>query len=108
MSTDGGALVLVMPPGYRDAVAAHGCAAFVGGVSFADDGPGVAALQQRFALNAARQLAANGATWIGESNAHPAPVLGRAPWLPSAAPPPSDNHHLIGRAPWLPIRPPTN
>src|SRR5204863_10182462 len=46
MTTDGGALVLGMPLGCKDALAAHGSVAFVGGVSFGD-GPGVEAFQQR-------------------------------------------------------------
>ena len=82
MATGSGALVLGMPPGQKDALAAHGLVAFVGGVNFNENGPGFAALRQRFAINAARQLAARGLASVGRPEPdHPAQI-GRAPWLP--------------------------
>ena len=89
MATGSGALVLGMPAGQKDALAAHGLVAFVGGVNFNEDGPGVAALRQRFALNAARQLVARGRTGVGGIPQTPEPdtpaQIGRAPWLPPPA-----------------------
>lgn len=82
MATGSGALVLGMPPGQKDALAAHGLVAFVGGVNFNEDGPGVAALRQRFAINAARQLAARGRTSIDRPEPDRPAQMGRAPWLP--------------------------
>jgi hypothetical protein len=65
MGTGGGRIVVGMPPGMKEMLEAHPQIGFVGGVSFAEDAPGIKALQQRFALNAARQLAAQGRTSIG-------------------------------------------
>jgi len=66
MATGGGGVIVGLPAGRKDLLAASPAVAFVGGVSFAEDAPGLGALRQRFALNAARQLAARGRTWIGE------------------------------------------
>ena len=66
MATGGGGVVVGLPAGRKDLLAASPAVAFVGGVSFAEDAPGIAALRQKFAVNAARQLAARGRTWIGE------------------------------------------
>jgi hypothetical protein len=66
MATGGGGVIVGLPAGRKDLLAASPAVAFVGGVSFAEDAPGLAALRQKFALNAARQLAARGRTWIGE------------------------------------------
>lgn len=82
MATGSGALVLGMPPGQKDALAAHGLVSFVGGVSFNEDGPGFAALRQRFAINAARQLAARGRASVGRQEPDQPAQIGRAPWLP--------------------------
>jgi hypothetical protein len=65
MATGGGGVVVGLPAGRQDLLTASPAVAFVGGVSFAEDAPGLAALRQKFALNAARQLAARGRTWIG-------------------------------------------
>lgn len=66
MATGGGGLVVGMPPGMKDTLSAAPPVGFVGGVSFAEDAPGLTALRQKFAMNAARQLAARGRTWVGE------------------------------------------
>jgi hypothetical protein len=66
MATGGGGLIVGLPGGRKDLLAASPAVAFVGGVSFAEDAPGLAALRQRFAVNAARQLAARGQAWVGE------------------------------------------
>jgi hypothetical protein len=66
MATGGGGVVVGLPAGRKDLLAASPAVAFVGGVSFAEDAPGLAALRQKFALNAARQLAARGRSWMGE------------------------------------------
>lgn len=81
MATGSGALVLGMPRGQKDVLAAHALVAFVGGVSFNDEGPGAAALKQRFAINAARQLAARGRTSVGATEPDMPPQIGRAPWM---------------------------
>jgi hypothetical protein len=64
LSTGGGALVVGLPPGIKEALQAHSLVGFVGGVSFAEDAPGLRVLRQRFALNAARQLAERGRTGL--------------------------------------------
>jgi hypothetical protein len=64
MSTGGGGIVVGLPPGRKEALQAHGMIGFVGGVSFAEDAPGLRVLRQRFALNAARQLAEQGRTGL--------------------------------------------
>ncbi|WP_322763220.1 hypothetical protein [Frankia sp. Cr2] len=64
MSTGGGGLVVGLPPGRKEALAAHSLVGFIGGVSFAEDAPGLRLLRQRFALNAARQLAEQGRTGV--------------------------------------------
>ncbi len=58
MATGSGALILGMPPGAKDALEAHALVAFVGGVSFSDDGDprARAALQRRFARNMLAQV----------------------------------------------------
>lgn len=66
MATGGGGLVVGLPAGRKDVLAASAAVSFVGGVSFAEDAPGLAALRQKFALNAARQLAARGQPWRGD------------------------------------------
>ncbi len=81
MATGGGGIVVGMPPGCKDALTGAPPIGFVGGVSFAEDAPGLAALRQKFAMNAASQLAAQGRTWVGETprpgSARPAiPVWG--------------------------------
>lgn len=66
LSTGGGALVVGLPPGRKDALQAHSLVEFAGGVSFAEDAPGLRVLRQRFALNAARQLAEQGRTGLSD------------------------------------------
>ena len=68
MATGGGGLIVGLPAGRKDLLAASSAVGFVGGVSFAEDAPGLAALQHRFAVNAARQLAAQGRTWVGQQH----------------------------------------
>lgn len=60
MRTGGGGLVVGLPPGRKAALQAASLVGFVGGVSFAEDAPGLRLLRQRFAFNAARQLAEQG------------------------------------------------
>lgn len=108
MATGGGAVVLGMPPGYKDALSGHPDVGFVGGVSLSDDAPGAAALRQRFAVNAARQLAAQGRRWVTDRvdrSTAQAPH-GRAPWAQRLGDPREeirrhdrDGHHFFGRAP---------
>jgi hypothetical protein len=69
MSTGGGSLVVGLPTGRKEALQAHSCVGFVGGVSFAEDAPGLKVLRQRFALNAARQLAERGSTSLTDPGA---------------------------------------
>ena len=58
MATQGGALIIGMPPGGKDVLESHPLVGFCGGVSLDRDGKGAEALRQRFAMNAARQLVA--------------------------------------------------
>ncbi|MFG1605023.1 hypothetical protein [Actinoplanes sp. NPDC049265] len=67
LSTAGGGLVVGLPPGRKEALQAHSLVGFAGGVSFADDAPGLRVLRQRFALNAARQLAERGRTGLTDA-----------------------------------------
>jgi len=95
MSTGGGSLVVGLPAGRKDALAAHSLVGFVGGVSFAEDAPGLKVLRQRFALNAARQLADRGSTSLTDPDGRTA-VGGRAstPWSQRLA----DPHSLLSSA----------
>jgi hypothetical protein len=72
MSTGGGGLVVGLPPGRKEALQAHPQVGFVGGVSFAEDAPGLRVLRQRFALNAARQLAHQGRSGLTDPTRRPA------------------------------------
>ena len=80
MATGGGGLVVGLPPGRKDGLAGAACTGFVGGVSFAEDAPGLAALKQKFALNAARQLAAQGRTRVGATPPHPGAAPTNSRW----------------------------
>lgn len=80
MATGGGGVIVGLPAGRKDLLAASPAVAFVGGVSFAEDGPGLAALRQRFAMNAARQLAARGRSWVGEPRRPGAPRSAAPAW----------------------------
>jgi hypothetical protein len=60
MATTAGSLILGMPPGGKEVLERHPYVGFIGGVTIDESKPGARALRQRFALNAARQLAARG------------------------------------------------
>jgi hypothetical protein len=79
MSTGGGSLVVGLPPGRKDGLQAHSLVGFVGGVSFAEDAPGLKLLRQRFAINAARQLAEQGRVSINDPFGRAAPDRPPAP-----------------------------
>ena len=57
MATGHGSLVVALPREAKDVIAAHSLVALIGGVTLSDEGAAAEALRQRFAANAARQLA---------------------------------------------------
>jgi hypothetical protein len=57
MATGHGSLVVALPREAKDLIAAHSVVALIGGVTLSDEGAAAEALRQRFAANAARQLA---------------------------------------------------
>jgi hypothetical protein len=73
MATGGGAVVVGLPPGRKEHLQACRLVGFVGGVSFAEDAPGLKLLRQRFAVNAARQLADQGRAAVTDPMGRGAP-----------------------------------
>jgi hypothetical protein len=95
LSTGGGGLVVGLPPGRKDALQAHSLVGFVGGVSFAEDAPGLRVLRQRFALNAARQLAEQGRSRLTDPiRPGAAGSPGAVPWSRRL----TDPRHLLSSA----------
>ena len=87
MATKHGSLVVALPREAKNAIAQHSLVALIGGVTLSNEGAAAEALRQRFALNAARQLAAPGPR-------------------PGARPEPgSGNAGQIGRLPLAPVTP---
>jgi hypothetical protein len=60
MATGGGSLVAALPRGGKERLSAHPHVDLVGGVTLRPDGRAARALQERWALNAAQQLASQG------------------------------------------------
>jgi hypothetical protein len=60
MATGRGSLIVALPRDAKDAIAQHTLVSLVGGVTLSNEGKAARALQQQFALNAARQLVDQG------------------------------------------------
>jgi hypothetical protein len=88
MATKHGSLVVVLPHDAKDVIAQHSLVALIGGVTLSNEGAAADALRQKFAANAARQLAQPG-------------------WLPHRESPEHDHRTAgqIGRIPVAPMRP---
>jgi hypothetical protein len=82
MATGHGSLVVALPREAKDVIAGHSLVALIGGVTLSNEGAAAEALRQRFAANAARQLAHPGSlTGSGSNELDPqtAGQIGRFP-----------------------------
>jgi hypothetical protein len=83
MATGSGSLVVALPRGGKERLSADPHVALVGGVTLQPDGRAARALQERFAMNAARQLVSQGR--LGPAGGAPPGTqtqLGRSPVVP--------------------------